>query len=110
LPIAAPNGAEVIDFIKLAVGPLQVVIPMLLYSRGHRGQSRQPSFTMKSFARISDRPDCRFPRGHDLGRFGIIMMMLLVPLLQLFPKDNVDTDIVHAVVLTGDRLPSCAAC
>ncbi len=96
-------GAAVNDFIKSAVGLLLVVVPTLLLFQNrieNRVANRPP--TMKSFVgMMAIGLVAGFLVGTTSVGSGSIVMMLLLLFYSYPPKDNVGTDIVHAVVLTG---------
>ena len=96
-------GDGVNNFIKTAVGVLLIVIPtLMLFQRRieERVEHRQP--TMKGFAGMAVIGlVAGFLVGMTSVGSGSIIMMLLLLLYSFPPKQNVGTDIVHAVVLTG---------
>jgi uncharacterized membrane protein YfcA len=96
-------GNGVNDFIKLAVGVLLIVIPMLLIFQRRIEESianRPP--TMKSFLGMAVIGlVAGFLVGMTSVGSGSIIMMLLLLFYSFPPKVNVGTDVVHAVVLTG---------
>jgi len=96
-------GDGVNSFIKSAVGVLLIVIPtlMLFQRRIEESVEHRPP-TMKGFAGMAL---IGLVAGvlvgmTSVGSGSIIMMMLLL-FYSFAPKQNVGTDIVHAVVLTG---------
>lgn len=96
-------GNGVNDFIKLAVGILLIVIPLLLLFQRRieeRIVNRRP--TLKSFAGMTVIGlVAGFLVGMTSVGSGSIIMMLLLLFYSYPPKVNVGTDVVHAVVLTG---------
>lgn len=96
-------GDGVNNFIKMAVGILLIIIPILLLLQRRIEEhvaSRPP--TLKSFAGISIIGlVAGFLVGMTSVGSGSIIMMLLLMFYSFAPKVNVGTDIVHAVVLTG---------
>ena len=96
-------GAGVNDFIKLAVGVLLIVIPILLLLQRRiedKVANRPP--TAKSFAgMVVIGLVAGFLVGITSVGSGSIIMMLLLLFYSYPPKVMVGTDIVHAVVLTG---------
>ena len=96
-------GAGVNDVIKLAIGILLVIIPLLLMFQTRieeRMVNRPP--TLKSFAGMTIIGLCSgFLVGMTSVGSGSIIMMMLLLFYSYPPKVNVGTDIVHAVVLTG---------
>jgi uncharacterized membrane protein YfcA len=96
-------GNGVNDFIKVAIGILLIVIPVLLLFQGRieeRVANRRP--TMKSFIGMSVIGLLAgFLVGMTSVGSGSIIMMLLLLFYSYPPKVNVGTDVVHAVVLTG---------
>ena len=96
-------GNGVNTFIKLAVGVLLIVIPiMLLLQKGieNRMANRAPS--MKGFAgMVLIGLTVGFIVGLTSVGSGSIIMMLLLLFYSFTPKVNVGTDVVHAVVLFG---------
>src|SRR6201993_3365381 len=96
-------GDGVNNFIKMAVGVLLIIIPMLLLFQGRieeRVADRAP--TMKGFAgMVAIGVVAGFLVGMTSVGSGSIIMMLLLLFYSFPPKVNVGTDIVHAVVLTG---------
>jgi len=96
-------GNGVNDFIKLAVGVLLIVIPMLLlFQRSIEEKVANRPPTMKSFLGMTV---IGLAAGVLVGMTsvgsGSIIMMLLLLFYSFPPKVNVGTDVVHAVVLTG---------
>ncbi len=96
-------GSGVNSFIRLAVGILLVVVPLLLFFQ-HRIEdhvtTRPP--TMKSFVGMSAIGLLAgFLVGITSVGSGSIIMMLLLMFYSFSPKVMVGTDIVHAVLLTG---------
>lgn len=96
-------GDGVNSFIKMAVGILLIIIPILLLLQRRiedHVASRPP--TMKSFAGMTVIGlVAGFLVGMTSVGSGSIIMMLLLLFYSFSPKVNVGTDIVHAVVLTG---------
>src|SRR5246127_5165684 len=96
-------GDGVNNFIKMAVGVLLIIIPLLLLLQGRieeRVANRPP--TMKGFAgMVIIGVVAGFLVGMTSVGSGSIIMMLLLLFYSFPPKVNVGTDIVHAVVLTG---------
>lgn len=101
--IRAVYGNGVNDFIKIAVGALLIVIPLLLLfqRRIEDKVSHQPP-TVKSFAGMSlIGLLAGFLVGMTSVGSGSIIMMMLLLFYSFPPKVNVGTDVVHAVILTG---------
>jgi len=96
-------GDGVNNFIKMAVGILLIIIPLLLLFQRHIEEhvvSRPP--TMKNFAGMTVIGlIAGFLVGMTSVGSGSIIMMLLLLFYSFPPKVNVGTDIVHAVILTG---------
>lgn len=96
-------GDGVNNFIKMAIGVLLIIIPLLLLFQGRieeRVANRPP--TMKGFAgMVVIGLVAGFLVGMTSVGSGSIIMMLLLLFYSFPPKVNVGTDIVHAVVLTG---------
>jgi len=96
-------GNGVNDVIKLAIGILLVIIPLLLMFQTRieeRIVNRSP--TLKSFVGMTIIGLCSgFLVGMTSVGSGSIIMMMLLLFYSYPPKVNVGTDIVHAVVLTG---------
>jgi len=96
-------GNGVNDVIKLAIGILLVIIPLLLMFQTRieeRIVNRSP--TLKSFVGMTIIGlGSGFLVGMTSVGSGSIIMMMLLLLYSYPPKVNVGTDIVHAVVLTG---------
>jgi len=96
-------GDGVNNFIKTAVGILLIVVPLLLLLQRRieeRVAQRRP--TMKGFAGMAIIGlTAGFLVGMTSVGSGSIIMMLLLLFYSFSPKENVGTDIVHAVVLTG---------
>jgi uncharacterized membrane protein YfcA len=96
-------GSGVNDFIKLTVGVLLIVIPLLLLfqKRIEEKVANRPP-TMKSFLGMAL---IGLVAGVLVGMTsvgsGSIIMMLLLLFYSFPPKVNVGTDVVHAVILTG---------
>ena len=101
--IRAVYGDGVNNFIKIAVGVLLIVIPLLLLFQRRieeRVVVRPP--TMKSFAgMVVIGLFAGFLVGMTSVGSGSVIMMLLLLFYSYSPKVNVGTDVVHAVVLTG---------
>src|ERR1035438_7616566 len=96
-------GDGVNDFIKMAIGFLLIVVPiLLLFQRRIEERVMHQPPTMKSFAGISV---SGLVAGVLVGMTsvgsGSIIMMLMLLFYRFPPKHNVGTDVVHAVVLTG---------
>lgn len=96
-------GDGVNHFIKMAVGVLLIIIPILLLFQRHieeRVANRPP--TLQGFAGMAV---IGLIAGLLVGMTsvgsGSIIMMLLLLFYSFPPKVNVGTDIVHAVILTG---------
>jgi uncharacterized protein len=96
-------GNGVNDVIKLAIGILLVIIPLLLMFQTRieeRTVNRSP--TLKSFVGMTIIGlGSGFLVGMTSVGSGSIIMMMLLLFYSYPPKVNVGTDIVHAVVLTG---------
>jgi uncharacterized protein len=96
-------GDGVNNFIKMAVGVLLIIIPVLLLFQKRieeRVANRPP--TMRGFAgMVVIGLVAGFLVGMTSVGSGSIIMMLLLLFYSFPPKVNVGTDIVHAVVLTG---------
>ena len=96
-------GDGVNNFIKMAVGILLIIIPLLLLFQRRieeRIANRPP--TAKGFAGMAlIGLVAGFLVGMTSVGSGSIIMMLLLLFYSFPPKVNVGTDIVHAVVLTG---------
>jgi len=96
-------GNGVNDVIKLAIGILLVIIPLLLMFQTRieeRIVNRSP--TLKSFVGMTIIGlGSGFLVGMTSVGSGSIIMMMLLLFYSYPPKVNVGTDIVHAVVLTG---------
>jgi hypothetical protein len=96
-------GNGVNSFIKLAVGVLLIVIPILLLLQRNiesRIANRPP--TMKGFAgMVLIGLVVGFIVGMTSVGSGSIIMMLLLLFYSFLPKVNVGTDVVHAVILFG---------
>jgi uncharacterized membrane protein YfcA len=96
-------GNGVNDVIKLAIGILLVIIPLLLMFQTRieeRIVNRSP--TLKSFVGMTVIGlGSGFLVGMTSVGSGSIIMMMLLLFYSYPPKVNVGTDIVHAVVLTG---------
>jgi uncharacterized membrane protein YfcA len=95
------NGVNAV--IKLAIGILLVIIPLLLMFQTRieeRIVNRSP--TLSSFVGMTIIGLCSgFLVGMTSVGSGSIIMMMLLLFYSYPPKVNVGTDIVHAVVLTG---------
>jgi uncharacterized membrane protein YfcA len=96
-------GNGVNDFIKIAVGVLLIVIPMLLlFQRKIEEKVVTHPPTMKSFAGMVA---IGLLAGALVGMTsvgsGSVIMMLLLLFYSFSPRVNVGTDVVHAVILTG---------
>ncbi len=95
------NGVNAV--IKLAIGILLVIIPLLLMFQTRieeRIVNRSP--TLRSFVGMTIIGLCSgFLVGMTSVGSGSIIMMMLLLFYSYPPKVNVGTDIVHAVVLTG---------
>lgn len=96
-------GDGVNNFIKMAVGILLIIIPiLLLFQRQIEERIAHRPPTLKGLAGISAiGVVAGFLVGMTSVGSGSIIMMLLLLLYNFSPKVNVGTDIVHAVVLTG---------
>jgi uncharacterized membrane protein YfcA len=96
-------GNGVNDFIKLAIGVLLIVIPLLLlFQRSIEQKVANRPPTMKSFMGMAMIGlVAGFLVGMTSVGSGSIIMMLLLLFYSFPPKVNVGTDVVHAVVLTG---------
>jgi hypothetical protein len=96
-------GDGVNGFIKTAVGILLIVIPtLMLFQRRieERVENRPP--TLRGFAGMAlIGLVAGFLVGMTSVGSGSIIMMLLLLFYSFAPKQNVGTDIVHAVILTG---------
>jgi uncharacterized membrane protein YfcA len=96
-------GDGVNHFIKMAVGVLLLIIPLLLlfqHQIEERVATRPP--TMRGFAgMVVIGAVAGLLVGMTSVGSGSIIMMLLLLFYSFPPKVNVGTDIVHAVVLTG---------
>ena len=96
-------GDGVNNFIKTAVGVLLIIIPLLLLFQRRieeRVAHRPP--TLKGFAGMAFIGlTAGFLVGMTSVGSGSIIMMLLLLFYSFSPKENVGTDIVHAVILTG---------
>ncbi len=96
-------GDGVNNFIKMAVGVLLIIIPMLLLFQKkieERVANRPP--TMKSFVgMVGIGLLAGFLVGMTSVGSGSIIMMLLLLFYSFPPKISVGTDILHAVILTG---------
>ncbi len=97
------SGSGVNDFIKMAIGILLILVPLLLlFQRRIEDRVMHQPPTMRSFAGISV---IGLVAGALVGMTsvgsGSIIMMLLLLFYRFPPKHNVGTDVVHAVVLTG---------
>ncbi|MFZ0733004.1 MAG: sulfite exporter TauE/SafE family protein [Candidatus Sulfotelmatobacter sp.] len=96
-------GDGVNNFIKTAVGVLLIVVPLLLLLQRRieeRVAQRRP--TLKGFAGMAlIGLTAGFLVGMTSVGSGSIIMMLLLLFYSFSPKENVGTDIVHAVILTG---------
>lgn len=96
-------GDGVNNFIKMAVGILLIIIPILLLFQRHieeRIAHRPP--TLKGLAGMTAIGlFAGFLVGMTSVGSGSIIMMLLLLFYSFSPKVNVGTDIVHAVILTG---------
>jgi uncharacterized membrane protein YfcA len=101
--IRALYGNGVNDFIKIAIGILLIVIPLLLLFQRRieeRVVNHPPS--MKSFAGMAVIGlIAGFLVGMTSVGSGSIIMMMLLLFYSFPPKVNVGTDVVHAVILTG---------
>jgi hypothetical protein len=96
-------GDGVNSFIKTVVGVLLIVIPaLMLFQRRIEERVEHRSPTMKGFAGMAIIGlVAGFLVGMTSVGSGSIIMMLLLLFYSFPPKQNVGTDIVHAVVLTG---------
>lgn len=96
-------GNGVNDFIKMAVGILLIIVPILmLFQRRIEEHIVHRPPTMK---RIAGMVGIGLLAGFLVGMTsvgsGSIIMMLLLLFYSFPPDNNVGTDIVHAVILTG---------
>lgn len=96
-------GSGVNDFIKMAVGILLIIVPILmLFQRRIEEHIVHRPPTMK---RIAGMVGIGLLAGFLVGMTsvgsGSIIMMLLLLFYSFPPDNNVGTDIVHAVILTG---------
>jgi hypothetical protein len=91
------------SFIKLAVGVLLIVIPiLLLLQKGIEERIANRAPTMKGFAgMVAIGLTVGFVVGMTSVGSGSIIMMLLLLFYSFPPKINVGTDVVHAVILFG---------
>jgi uncharacterized membrane protein YfcA len=96
-------GNGVNTFIKLAVGLLLIVIPiMLLLQKNIEDRIANRAPTMKGFAgMVMIGLTVGFIVGLTSVGSGSIIMMLLLLFYSFPPKINVGTDVVHAVILFG---------
>ena len=96
-------GDGVNNFIKMAIGILLIIVPLLLlFQRRIEERVMHQPPTLKSFIGISFIGlTAGFLVGMTSVGSGSIIMMLLLLFYRFPPKVNVGTDIVHAVVLTG---------
>lgn len=96
-------GTGVNSFIRLAVGILLVIVPLLLFfQRQIEDHVTHRPPTMKSFVGMSAIGLLAgFLVGITSVGSGSIIMMLLLLFYSFSPKVMVGTDIVHAVALTG---------
>jgi len=96
-------GDGVNSFIKSAVGVLLIVIPtLMLFQRRIEERVEHRAPTLKGFAGMAIIGlVAGFLVGMTSVGSGSIIMMLLLLFYSFPPKQNVGTDIVHAVVLTG---------
>jgi uncharacterized membrane protein YfcA len=101
--IRAVYGNGVNDFIKIAVGVLLIIIPLLLlFQRRIEEKVVVQPPTMKSFAgMVVIGLLAGFLVGMTSVGSGSVIMMLLLLFYSYSPKVNVGTDVVHAVILTG---------
>src|SRR3984885_6391036 len=102
--IRALYGNGVNDFIKIAIGILLIVIPMLLLFQRKIEEkvAHHPPPSMKSFVGMTlTGVVAGFLVGMTSVGSGSIIMMLLLLFYSFPPKVNVGTDVLHAVVLTG---------
>jgi hypothetical protein len=101
--IRALYGNGVNDFIKIAIGILLIVIPMLLlFQRKIEEKVHHHPPTMKSLVGMTlIGLVAGFLVGMTSVGSGSIIMMLLLLFYSFPPKVNVGTDVVHAVILTG---------
>jgi uncharacterized membrane protein YfcA len=101
--IRAVYGNGVNDFIKIAVGALLIIIPLLLlFQRRIEERVVVHPPTMKSFAgMVVIGLLAGFLVGMTSVGSGSVIMMLLLLFYSYSPKVNVGTDVVHAVILTG---------
>ncbi|HEY6769033.1 MAG TPA: sulfite exporter TauE/SafE family protein [Candidatus Sulfotelmatobacter sp.] len=96
-------GNGVNDFIKIAIGVLLIVIPLLLlFQKQIEDKVAHHPPSMKSFAGMSlIGLIAGFLVGMTSVGSGSIIMMMLLLFYRFPPKVNVGTDVVHAVILTG---------
>jgi uncharacterized membrane protein YfcA len=96
-------GAEVNDFIKVAIGVLLIFIPtLLLFQRKIEDHLEGQPATAKSLAGMAlIGLVAGFLVGMTSVGSGSIIMMLLLLFYSYKPQIMVGTDIVHAVILTG---------
>jgi uncharacterized protein len=96
-------GDGVNSFIKTVVGVLLIVIPaLMLFQRRIEERVEHRSPTMKGFAGMAlIGLVAGFLVGMTSVGSGSIIMMLLLLFYSFPPRQNVGTDILHAVVLTG---------
>jgi uncharacterized protein len=96
-------GNGVNSFIKMAVGVLLIVIPiLLLLQKGIENRIANRPPTMKGFAgMVIIGLSVGFVVGLTSVGSGSIIMMLLLLFYSFPPKINVGTDVVHAVILFG---------
>lgn len=96
-------GDGVNNFIKMAVGILLIIVPLLLlFQRRIEEKVANRPPTAKGFAGMAVIGlVAGFLVGMTSVGSGSIIMMLLLLFYSFPPKINVGTDIVHAVILTG---------
>ncbi|MGO9083731.1 MAG: sulfite exporter TauE/SafE family protein [Candidatus Sulfotelmatobacter sp.] len=97
------HGDGVNSFIKTAVGVLLIVIPaLMIFQRRIEERVEHRAPTLKGFAGMAlIGLVAGFLVGMTSVGSGSIIMMLLLLFYSFPPKQNVGTDIVHAVILTG---------
>src|SRR5438874_1872520 len=97
------HGSGVNDFIKSAVGILLIVVSslLLLQRKIERQVASRPPTTRSFTGMAVIGLVAGFLVGMTSVGSGSIIMMLLLLFYSFPPKQNVGTDIVHAVILTG---------
>jgi uncharacterized membrane protein YfcA len=96
-------GDGVNNFIKIAVGVLLIIIPLLLLFQRRIEEHivRRPPTMKRIVGMVFIGLIAGFLVGMTSVGSGSIIMMLLLLFYSFPPTNNVGTDIVHAVVLTG---------